>query len=160
MSVEMHQLDNPLLEFLGVRMLDWQPDRCSFGLDIEPRHLNRTRSLHGGVIATLLDAACGYSGLYSADPDTSQNAVTIMLNISYMSKVDAGHITVTGRVTGSGHRIYFASAELRHESGKLVATAQGTFKRASSGGARSGELADIHAKALPGFSTSITNKGD
>ena len=125
------KLDNPLLEFLGVRMLDWQPGICSFGLGIEPRHLNRTRSLHGGVIATLLDAACGYSGLYDPDGNTSLNAVTIMLNISYIGKVDSGHMTVTGQVTGAGHRIYFAGAELRHETGTLIATAQGTFKRSA-----------------------------
>jgi uncharacterized protein (TIGR00369 family) len=123
--------DNPLLDFLGVRMLDWQPGLCSFGLEIEPRHLNRTRSLHGGVIATLLDAACGYSGLYEPDDKALRHAVTIMLNIGYIGKVDEGRIKVTGRVTGTGHRIYFASAELWHESGKLVATAQGTFKRSS-----------------------------
>lgn len=126
------ELDNPLLDFLGVRMLEWQPGLCAFGLEIAPRHLNRTRSLHGGVIATLLDAACGYSGLYDPDNTVKRNAVTIMLNISYIGKVDEGRIKVTGRVTGEGHRIYFASAELRHESGKLVATAQGTFKRSAS----------------------------
>jgi uncharacterized protein (TIGR00369 family) len=125
------ELDNPLLDFLGVRMLDWQPGLCAFGLEIEPRHLNRTRSLHGGVIATLLDAACGYSGLCDPDDKVIRHAVTVMLNISYIGKVDDGHVMVTGRVTGAGHRIYFASAELRHESGILVATAQGTFKRSA-----------------------------
>jgi uncharacterized protein (TIGR00369 family) len=124
-------LDNPLLDLLGVQMLEWQPDMCSFGLEIEPRHLNRQSSLHGGMIATLLDAACGYAGIYSHPGEASRNAVTIMLNISYIGKVRDGHLKVTGRVTGSGHRIYFAAAELRHASGELIATAQGTFKRAA-----------------------------
>ncbi len=112
-------------------MAAWEPDTCTFVLDIEPRHLNRQRSLHGGLIATMLDAACGYSGAYSAPGEAKRHAVTVMLNTSYIGKVDRGRIEVTGRLTGSGRKIYFASAELRRESGELIATAQGSFKRAT-----------------------------
>jgi uncharacterized protein (TIGR00369 family) len=124
-------LDNPLLEWLGVQLVAWQPDSCTFALDIEARHLNRQRSLHGGLIATMLDAACGYSGAYSEPGEPKRHAVTVMLNTSYIGKVNQGRIQVTGRMTGSGRKIYFASAELRRDSGELIATAQGSFKRAT-----------------------------
>jgi uncharacterized protein (TIGR00369 family) len=127
-------LDNPLLESLGVELLEWQLDTCTLGLDIQPHHLNRQRSLHGGVIATLLDAACGYAGIYSPSGEVSRHAVTVMLNISYIGMVQGGRVKVTGRVTGSGRKIYFAAAELRRESGELVATAQGSFKRSATSG--------------------------
>jgi uncharacterized protein (TIGR00369 family) len=124
-------MDNPLLEWLGVQLVAWQPDSCTFALDIEARHLNRSRSLHGGLIATMLDAACGYSGAYSEPGEPKRHAVTVMLNTSYIGRVNQGRIQVTGRVTGSGRKIYFASAELRRDSGELIATAQGSFKRAT-----------------------------
>ena len=126
------KLDNPLLEYLGIRLLEWEPGRCVFDLEIEPRHLNRQASLQGGVTATLLDAACGYAGLQSTADAPPDNAVTVMLTISYVSKVQQGRIKAIGRVTGSGRRMYFAAAELYAEDGRLVATAQGTFKRSSS----------------------------
>lgn len=120
--------DNPLLEHLGVRLIDADIGRCVMELDVEPRHLNRQRSLHGGVIATLLDAACGYAGLRMPQGALG-HAVTVTLNISYLGKVAAGRVRATGRVTGAGRRMYFASAELATEDGALVATAQGAFKR-------------------------------
>jgi len=126
------KLDNPLLEYLGIRLLEWEPGRCVFDLEIEPRHLNRQASLQGGVTATLLDAACGYAGLQSTAQAPPDNAVTVMLTISYVSKVQQGRIKAIGHVTGSGRRMYFAAAELHAEDGRLVATAQGTFKRSSS----------------------------
>jgi uncharacterized protein (TIGR00369 family) len=121
--------DNPLLETLGIRQRTWQPGLAAFSLAVEPRHLNRRGSLQGGVIATLLDVACGYAGLQTELGMPPGTAVTIMLNISYLANVKDGTVTARGRVTGGGRRIYFAAAEVVTEAGTLIATAQGTFKR-------------------------------
>lgn len=122
-------LDNPLLEHLGVQLIEWTPGHCTLALDIEPRHLNRQASLQGGVIATLLDSACGYAGLRTTEATAAGNAVTVMLTISYLSGVREGRLKAKGRVTRAGHRLYFASGQLLADDGTLVATAQGTFKR-------------------------------
>jgi uncharacterized protein (TIGR00369 family) len=126
--------DNPLLEYLGIELVDVQPGRASFDIDLGARHLNRQGSLQGGVAATLLDAACGYAGLASQQGELSGNAVTVMLSISYMRKVCTGRLRATGTVTKMGRTMYFSSGELVTESGELVATAQGAFKRTSSEG--------------------------
>jgi uncharacterized protein (TIGR00369 family) len=123
------KLDNPLLEHLGVELVEWGTGTCELRLDIAAHHLNRQASLQGGVVATLLDAACGYAGLRSSDDAAPDNALTVMLTISYLAKVQRGRITAIGRVTGGGRTLYFASAELRADDGRLVATAQGSFKR-------------------------------
>ena len=125
-------LDNPLLQNLGVNLAHWEDKQCTLTLQIEPRHLNRQRSLHGGVIATLLDAACGYSGLYAAPGEPERHASTISLSINYIGGVQEGRIQAVGQVTGGGRKIYFSSAELKNEAGVTIATAQGSFKRASS----------------------------
>lgn len=123
-------MDNPLLEDLGIRLASIGPGRCTFELDVAPRHLNRQGSLQGGVTATLLDAACGYAGLHDGTRGGALgHAVTVMLTISYIGRVDSGRLSAIGSVTKSGRNLYFASAELVAGSGELVATAQGTFKR-------------------------------
>jgi uncharacterized protein (TIGR00369 family) len=122
-------LDNPLLEFLGVRLVEWGTGRAEFQLEIEGRHLNRRGTLQGGVTATLLDAACGYAGLRGAPDRPPDNASTVMLTVSYLDKVDKGRLRALGRVTRAGRRLYFATGEVIAEDGRLIATAQGTFKR-------------------------------
>ncbi len=57
-------------------------------LSVEPRHLNRPGSLQGGVVATLLDAACAYTGLRTAAEPPAAQAVTVMLTISYPAKAN------------------------------------------------------------------------
>jgi uncharacterized protein (TIGR00369 family) len=123
------ELANPLLEHLGVRLLDWEAGACRLALPLEPRHLNRQASLQGGVTATLLDAACGYAGLLQQSGEPAANAVTLSLSINYLARAAEGEVTATGRVTGGGRRVYFASAELHDDTGRLLATAQGAFKR-------------------------------
>jgi uncharacterized protein (TIGR00369 family) len=124
-----YPLDNPLLEHLGIRLVEWGAGHCQLALPIEPRHLNRQASLQGGVTATLLDAACGYAGLLTHSHQPPVNAVTLMLTISYLAKASSGEVQARGRVTGGGRHIYFASAELTDAQGAVIATAQGTFKR-------------------------------
>jgi uncharacterized protein (TIGR00369 family) len=124
--------DNPLLEHLGIHLVEVGTGHATFEIQVDERHLNRQGSLQGGVAATLLDAACGYAGL-SAGPDAALgNAVTLTLTISYLAKASAGRLRATGTVTKTGRSIYFSSGELNSESGELIATAQGAFKRTTS----------------------------
>jgi uncharacterized protein (TIGR00369 family) len=127
--------DNPLLDYLGIELVEVGPDQATFMIDVDERHLNRQRSLQGGVAATLLDAACGYAGLAAQEGGSLGNAVTVMLSISYVGKVSAGRLRATGKVTRMGRSMYFSSGELATETGELIATAQGAFKRTA---ARSG----------------------
>jgi uncharacterized protein (TIGR00369 family) len=54
-----------------------------------------------------------------------------MLNISYVRGVSAGRLRAVGKVTKTGRTMYFSSGELLAEDGRLLATAQGAFMRAT-----------------------------
>ncbi|WP_448107905.1 PaaI family thioesterase [Pseudomonas azerbaijanoccidentalis] len=122
-------LHNPFLQGLGVRLARWSPDEVEFRLVIAERHRNLQGVLHGGLIATLMDVACGYAGLYVPEGEPERHGVTVMLNIAYLEPSLEGDVQALGRVRRSGQNLYFAEAELRSEQGLVLATAQGTFKR-------------------------------
>lgn len=123
------QLSNPFLQSLGVELVHWASGAAEFRMPIEARHLNRQGMLHGGLVATLLDAACGYAGLHSAEGEAEVHGVTVMLNIAYLRAARSGNVLARGRVSRNGHRLYFAEASLLDEDGGLLATAQGAFKQ-------------------------------
>lgn len=125
-------LANPLLEGLGIELVEWREAYCELQLEVSERHLNRRGRLQGGVAATLLDAACGYAGLIVAGRPEPTEAATITLTVSYLAKIGRERIRAVARVTGGGQRIYFSSGELYVEDGTLAATAQGSFRRAES----------------------------
>lgn len=127
------QLSNPFLQSLGVELVHWAGGEATFHLPIQARHLNRQGMLHGGLVATLLDAACGYAGLHTGEGEEEVHGVTVMLNIAYLKAARSGTVIACGRISRSGRSLYFAEATLTTEGGELLATAQGTFKQ---GGAR------------------------
>ncbi len=117
-------LREPVLDLLGVRLVVREAGHAEFALAVEPRHLNFDGRLHGGLVALLLDVACGYAAMPMPDGRTA----TISLAINYLAGVPGGVVRAAGRTTGGGRRVVFASAELRGEDGTLVATAQGSFR--------------------------------
>jgi len=123
------QLHNPFLQGLGVKLIRWAPGEAEFQLHIAKQHLNRQGALHGGMIATLMDAACGYAGLHTVEGEAEIHGLTAMLNIAYLQPAFEGSVSALGRVRRAGRSLYFAEAELLSDTGVLLATAQGTFKK-------------------------------
>lgn len=119
--------DNPFLHSLGATIESWGDGRVAIRMALQPSHLNRQGALQGGVVCALLDAACGYAGI---DPDsTEQNhSVTISLAINFIGSIKSGEVLATGSVTGRGRKIYFSRAEVTAPDGRVLASAQGSFK--------------------------------
>jgi len=129
-------LENPFLAGLGMTRTGWREGYAEFRLHIQPGLLNRQRVLQGGVVATLLDAACGYAGLYSADPQRPIHGVTLSLTLNFLDKGVGETLIGKGFVERKGRSIFFARGEAWIDSKTLIATAQGTFKYAGGYGRR------------------------
>ena len=117
------------------------PDRCETRLALDGRHANRNGRVHGGVHATILDAAMGFacSRAFAAaeggtTPETDVLTLTMVTN--FVGASDGAELIATGRVDRHGRSVAFASGEVRDERGVLLATGTGTFKRTRSRGAR------------------------
>lgn len=98
-------------------------------LQIEDRHLNRNGSLHGGIVAMMLDAAGGFAVSRAYKGPALPNVATISLNTNYVAPALGGHrVVATGHVTGGGGKVAFAKSELRDAEGNLLAQAAGVFR--------------------------------
>lgn len=113
---------------IGYRLDEWAPDYAVIVYEVRAEHLNRTGLLHGGVIATLLDTASGYSGCFCSIPGNARHPVTLSITPNFLASARSGRIRVVARRTGGGKSVFFTSAEAFGEDGQLIATASGTFK--------------------------------
>lgn len=117
-------------EMVGYRTeIDRRDGSCTVTLTLEPRHLNRHGILHGGMVATVLDVVCGNTASQFFDPENHADLVTVSLNLSYVAGARGGTITARARPTGGGKSIAYIFGELFDEEGRLLATANGIFKR-------------------------------
>lgn len=106
-----------------------QEAEARVSLDLDRQHVNRNGVLHGGMVATLLDVACGNAASAFFDPDLHAPVVTVSLNLSFVASADAGLIEAVAAVSGGGRSIAYVNGELRGKDGVLLATAAGVFKR-------------------------------
>ncbi|MGV0758107.1 PaaI family thioesterase [Tistrella mobilis] len=113
---------------IGTRLVRWQPDYAEVSIQLGPQHLNRAGVPHGGVIASMLDSACGYAGNYCPDPTRARYCVTLSLTIGFISQTRGRLLTARGRVMGGGRKIFMVTGEVTDETGALIASAQGTFR--------------------------------
>jgi uncharacterized protein (TIGR00369 family) len=124
-----HRTASPLQKLLGYTLLQWGPDSAVLAYEVAEDHLNRTHQLHGGVVATLCDAAAGYAGVHRASAAEERRAiVTLSLTINFVGAVSRGRITAHARRRGGGKTVFFSDVEVRDQAGRIIATATGTFR--------------------------------
>jgi len=98
--------------------------RARATLTADERHLNPHGSVHGGVIATLLDVAMGTA--VASTGDDGERPVTIEMKVTYLEPARPGPLVATAKVHKRGKRITIVEAELQQD-GEMVSHAIGTF---------------------------------
>ncbi len=93
-------------------------------LQAEGRHLNPAGSVHGGVLATLVDATMG-AAVRSTTGDDDVPA-TIQLTLAYLRPGQEGLLTARARVGKQGEHLLVCEAEVEQD-GRTLIEALATF---------------------------------
>lgn len=115
----------PFAQWMGLQSLSINADKMELVLDQRVELQNRQGTLHGGVIATLLDTAMVRAA--RAKPGVEGIAGTIDLHIQYLMPA-SGRITAVGRVEHISKTMAFCRAEATNVDGNTVALASATIK--------------------------------
>lgn len=113
---------------LGMKLVEWSDSHAVMELPIQAMHLNRSNALHGGVIATLIDAVCGYAGVWVPPGEPRRKALTLSLTTSFTGQVREGKVRATAVKKGGGRNIFFATCEVHDDAGNLVAFGEGSYR--------------------------------
>lgn len=113
---------------LGFRLVEWEEGRAVMELDIQAKHRNRSGVLHGGVMATLIDAVCGYAGVWRPAGEPPAKALTLTLTTNFMGQTREGTIRAVATRKGGGKRIFFAAGEVIDADGSVLAMGEGSYR--------------------------------
>ena len=107
---------------VGVGSTDAADGRARLELEAGEEHLNPAGTVHGGVLATLLDTAMGLAVRSTRDdvPATSQ------LTVTFLRPGRPGRLVVTGRVGKQGEHLVVCDGDVEQD-GEAVASAVATF---------------------------------
>ena len=91
-------------------------------VDVGEEHLNLHGSVHGGVLATMLDVAMGEAAAHTG----GESPVTVALTVTYLEPGRPGRLEATARVRKRGKRLLIIEGEVTQD-GDVLADALGTF---------------------------------
>ena len=126
--LEQYTEKNQFGAWLGMHFKEIKPGEIEYTLVIEEKHLATPMATHGGVIAALVDATLGVSGL-SLVQHEGKVVSTIEYKLNFMSPVLVNDALVAhGKVEQKGKSILIISCDvINTTTNKIVAKALGTF---------------------------------
>ena len=124
-EIRQRMASSPFHVSMGITVEEVRDGSVDLRLDARPDHANLLGTVHGGVLATLLDTAAGLA-VRSAIPPGSRH-VSVNLDVQYLAPASTGVLLATGLVVRMGRRIAFAEADVTDAGGEVVARAQVTI---------------------------------
>jgi uncharacterized protein (TIGR00369 family) len=111
-------------EQLGARAQSAEDGHAVVAFEATDEHLNPAGTLHGGVLATLVDTAMGLA--VRSTTGEGDVPATSQLTVTYLRPGTPGPLTVTARVRTRGEHLTVCEAEVEQD-GKAVVHAVATF---------------------------------
>ena len=113
-------------EVMGTELSSTEEGRAVVSLQAEEWHLNASGTVHGGVVATLIDVAMAEALNTMTEED--EQPFTIEVKVNYMEPAQQGTLTATAQVRKGSKRATIVEAEVvQEDSDGVVALASGTY---------------------------------
>ena len=117
-------------DLIGAKQEESREGYARLSLVLEGKHTNPNGVVHGGVLTTLMDEACGWAVLTVRGIEAMIAAphATVDMNVSFLSGARPGdEIVVEGRALRVGRSVAFAEAEVYRGRERLIAKGRFTF---------------------------------
>jgi uncharacterized protein (TIGR00369 family) len=111
----------PMLQLLGMRLVEVEEGRVVFAAEVEERFYNGTGVAHGGFAATLLDSALGCAINSTTAPGKRFTTLELKVNLTRPLTTQAGPLRCEGKVIHVGSRTAVAEARIVDGRGKIYA---------------------------------------
>jgi uncharacterized protein (TIGR00369 family) len=116
----------PIAVLLGMAVVDVEPGRVTFSLEVDEHLYNPIGSVHGGVFCTLLDSAMGCAVHSTLGRGQAYTTLELKVNLVKVLTVTTPNVVATGQVISTGRRVATASGQITGPDGTLYAHATTT----------------------------------
>jgi uncharacterized protein (TIGR00369 family) len=116
----------PAAALLGFALDELERGRTVFSVVAEELHENPMGTMHGGIVATLVDTAMGCAVSSTLPVDAGFTTLELSTNFVRAITQSTGRVYAEGRVVHGGGRIVTTEARVFDDTGTLYAHAKST----------------------------------
>lgn len=116
----------PYFELLSMRLTDVGVGYASLEIDLAEKHLQPYGMVHGGVFASVIDAAAFWSVYFGVD-DPEAGLTTVDLKLNYLAPAVSGKLLAGGRQIKIGRTLAYAEARIVDQSETVLAHGTSTL---------------------------------
>lgn len=111
----------------GMKLTIVKPGEIIYEMEVLEKHLATKTTIHGGMIAAMMDGVIGVAALSDVVRENKLVA-TVEYKINYFKPAYLGDkLKGLGRIDFKGKRIIATSGEIYNQNNEIVAKAMGTF---------------------------------
>ncbi len=116
---------SPYFLLLSMEIRDLQWGACLLEVQLEEKHLQPFGGVHGGVMASVIDAAAFWAAFPQVE--NGMGLTTVEIKINYLAPIQKGKLIATGRCIKMGKTIALGEAVVKDEGEKLIAHGTATM---------------------------------
>ena len=120
----------PYWAHLGIKVVEGRKAYAKLSMVFSDAMRSRNPELmHGGALASLVDAAVGAAVATLQEPDdpTWGGQATLDINVSFLSAVRGGTVYAEGTLIRYSRTVCFGDVDVRDDAGQLVAKGRATY---------------------------------
>jgi uncharacterized protein (TIGR00369 family) len=121
-----------LITAIGASITTVQPGRVTIEVPFREDLTQQHGFLHGGIVASIADSACGYAALTLMPPDAA--VLTVESKVNFVAPAKGSRLIANGRVTKPGRTLTVCTGDvfaLTDSREQLVAAMQATMMTAT-----------------------------
>ncbi len=110
---------SPFYELTSMEIKEIAWGKCIMEVAVKKKHFQPYGMVHGGVYASLVDAAA-YWAVFTKIADDAR-MITIEIKLNYLAPASAGRLVAKGKSIKVGRTLCLGEASIENTEGKLVA---------------------------------------
>jgi uncharacterized protein (TIGR00369 family) len=111
--------ESPYFSLLSMEIKDLQWGTCLMEIELGEKHLQPFGNVHGGAIASLVDATAFWAVFPQVD--RGKGLTTVEMKLNYLAPVQKGKLVAQGRCIKLGRTLALGEASVTNGEGTLVA---------------------------------------
>ncbi len=117
--------ESPYFSLLSMEIKDLQWGTCLMEIELDEKHLQPFGNVHGGAIASVVDAAAFWAVFPQVE--RGKGLTTVEMKLNYLAPVQKGKLMAQGRSIKLGRTLALGETSVTNGKGTLVAHGTATM---------------------------------